>query len=90
MVCRHKELDCALASGLGFVDDCHEFENTFFLQILFIVLDDVENEPSTTSHTSGSRFKRQFLFCNRELNHVQLFKDYFYEKSTYGPIIFNK
>ena len=73
----------AFVSGLGFKD---EFENKFFLQMLVVVSNEFESEPQI----GGSRIGRQFSYCNKEVNHERLYKDYFLQRSTCGSIKFWK
>ena len=55
-----------------------------------VVLDRVHSEGFSTPQASGSRIRREFLFCDMELNDVVLFQDYFSKTPTYGLMKFQR
>ena len=67
-----EQLSHALVSGLGFYDEYNDFVE-FFLQMVVVVANDVDTMSISTPQAGGSRVDREFLFCDKELDHAHLF-----------------
>lgn len=54
-----------------------------------MVTNELESEVPETPRRGGSRMGRKFIFSD-ETYHLSLFRDYFAEKPTYGPVKFRR
>ena len=85
------ELERSLGFGLGFEEDMEEeFENDLFLQMVDVVSSEILGKSSTRPKVGGSTVGREFVWHDREHCHDLLYKDYFVESPTYGPIKFRR
>jgi hypothetical protein len=85
------ELERSLGFGLGFDEDMEEeFENDLFLQMVEAFSTEALGESSTRPKVGGSTVGREFVWRDREHCHNLLYKDYFSESPTYGPIKFRR
>ena len=58
---------------------------------MFVVfLDEIQREPFARPQIGGSKFGRYYLFCDRKLNHILLFRNYFFDKLTFRVVKFCK
>ena len=86
----HDELNVGLAQAFRDDDDCEDFEDELFLQMLFVVEDEVEREPLHRSKSGGSKPRREYVFRDREHHHDLLYRDYFSERPTFGAVKFRR
>jgi len=85
------ELERSLGFGLGFEEDMEEeFENDLFLQMVEDFCSEVLGESSNRPKVGGSTVGREFVWRDREHCHNLLYKDYFSENPTYGPVKFRR
>ena len=85
-----KELNAGLAQAFHDDDECEDFEEQLFLQMLSVVEDEVEREPLHRSKCGGSKSKREYVFRDREHHHDLLYRDYFSERPTFGAVKFRR
>ena len=83
------ELERSLGFDLGFEEDMEDdFEIDLFLHMVDVVSSEILGESSTKPKVGGSTVGREFVWRDREHCHDLLYKDYFSESPTYGPVKF--
>ena len=58
--------------------------------MLSVVEDEVEREPLHRSKSGGSKLGREYVFCDKEHHHDLLYRDYFFERPTFGAMKFRR
>ena len=84
------DLNAGLARAFRNDDDCEDFKDQFFLQMLSVVEDEVEREPLHRSKSGGSKPGREYVFCDREHHHDLLYRDYFSKRPTFRAVKFRR
>ena len=84
------DLNAGLAWAFHDDDDCEDFEDQLFLQMLSVVEDEVEREPLHRSKSGASKPGREYVFRDREHHHDLLYHDYFSERPTFGAVKFRR